>query len=96
MFVVAASVMAVGACFGCSGPAYTWSYEHTPSPVATSAYIRAVMAAEAGEDEIALKFYDAALSREYSERAQEERDAIAKRRKAKEAGPANGIAVMGH
>ena len=67
------------------GPSYTWSYEHSASPIATSAYIRAVMAAEAGQDETALKFYDMALSREYSQKAPEEREAVAKRVKAKKA-----------
>jgi len=69
-------------CESCTGPYYTWSYAHTASPVATASYIRAVMAAEAGQDEIALKFYDAALSREYSEKVKLERDAVAARLKA--------------
>ncbi len=69
-------------CISCMGPVYTWSYAHTASPVATASYIRAVMAAEAGQDEIALKFYDAALSREYSEKVKLERDAVADRLKA--------------
>ena len=63
----------------CSAPFYTWQYDHAANPVATSAYIRAVMAAEAGSYETALYYYDIALSREYSPRVKAERDAVAQR-----------------
>ena len=63
----------------CSGMFYWWSYERAASPVATSAYIRAVMAAEAGNDELALYYYDVALAREDSPKAREEREAVKRR-----------------
>ena len=68
---------------GCATPMYAWGYEHTASPKATAAYIRAVMASEAGMDEQALAYYDLALSYEKSPKVSEEREAVVRRLKNK-------------
>lgn len=72
-------IVAVVMLSSCSGAFYWWSYDRAASPVATSAYIRAVMAAEAGNDALALHYYDIALSREDSPKAREEREAVKRR-----------------
>jgi hypothetical protein len=65
---------------GCmAGGFYLWSYDRAASPVATSAYIRAVMAAESGDDAMALYYYDIALSREDSEKVRAEREEVRRR-----------------
>ena len=85
--LICACVLATMACSAsaCIPVFYRWSYDHAASPVATSAYIRAVMAAEAGEDAQALYYYEIALAREDSPKAREERDRIKKRLDARRA-----------
>jgi len=63
---------------GCR-PAYTWQYRRAAHPEATAAYIRAVMAREAGDDALALHYYDEALWREDSSRVRAEREALIRR-----------------
>lgn len=63
---------------GCR-PAYTWQYRRAAHPEATAAYIRAVMAREAGDDALALRYYDEALWREDSPRVRAEREALIRR-----------------
>ena len=61
---------------GCS-PVYTWGYANTIHPVATSSYIRAVMARERGDYSIALDYYNQALKYTDSKSIRAERDKIA-------------------
>ena len=76
LFRLTAFILCSACLTSCMRPSYTWGYEHAAGPVATAAYIRAVMAHEAGEDELALYYYDKALSREKSDKVQSERDKI--------------------
>ena len=75
--------MAGLAIFGiaCS-PVYTWGYEHSAHPVATASYIRAVMARDRGDYDLALAYYDLALRREDSEKVRAERDDVLYRKRA--------------
>ena len=65
---------------GCS-PFYTWGYTPAIPPKAVTAYIYAVMAREAGDDQTALEFYDQALQLQWSQKVKDERDLVAKRLK---------------
>ena len=69
---IAAAVFAVG----CS-PSYTWGYADTIHPVATSAYIRAVMARERGDYALAVSYYDQALKYTDSQSIRAERNEVA-------------------
>ena len=60
---------------GCS-PIYTWGYADTIHPVATSAYIRAVMARERGDYALAVAYYNKALKYTDSQNIREERDKV--------------------
>ena len=73
-----AKFIALTACLwftGCS-PVYTWGYAPTIHPKATSAYIHAVMAREAGDYELALEYYNEALRHTNSDAVRAERDEI--------------------
>ena len=60
---------------GC-GPSYTWGYASSIHPRATTAYIHAVMAKEAGDYQSALDYYNEALRYTNSDSVRAERDEV--------------------
>ncbi len=74
---IALGIAATAFAVGCS-PVYTWGYADTIHPVATSAYIRAVMARERGDYARAVSYYDQALKYTDSQSIRAERNEVAR------------------